>query len=103
MIAGEIVLIHIEGGTIFRSWSFTTTEAKEAFWAAHRSNDEEARYLPDGTFDDPGSDTWIEIEGLIESVDGDKPLDGDMLMEHEAACGDEHNQSCTWCDAALGN
>lgn len=74
IVAGEIVLIHVHEGTIISSWSFTTTEIKEAFEAAHRSDDDEMRYLPDGTFDDPGSDTWIEVEGtMIEYVDGDKP------------------------------
>jgi hypothetical protein len=74
MIAGEVVLIHVHEGTIISSWSFTTTEAVEAFEAKHRSDDDLLRYLPDGTFDDPGSDTWIEVEGAaITYVDGDKP------------------------------
>lgn len=77
LIAGEIVLIHVHEGTIISSWSFTTTEAKEAFEAAHRSDDDSLCYLPDGTFDDPDSDTWIEVEGAqITYVDGDRPIPG---------------------------
>lgn len=80
-IAGEIVLIHVHEGTIISSWSFSTTEAKEAFEAAHRSTWADGdsfeyvlRHLPDGTLDDPDSDTWIEVEGtMIEYVDGERP------------------------------
>jgi hypothetical protein len=93
VIAGEVVLIHVHEGTIISSWSFTTTKAKEAFEAAHRTRDvwdandkwtgERIEcYLPDGTFDDPDSDTWIEVEGaMIEYVDGEKP-------QRVCGCGD---------------
>lgn len=111
LIAGETVLIHVHKGTMISSWSFTTAEAKEAFEAAHRSHlmwdpygNDGLRHLPDGTFDDPDTDTWIEVEGsMIEYVDGERPLDGNLLVEHEEAFGDEHDQSCPWCDAALGD
>lgn len=81
LIVGEIVLIHVHEGTIISARSFTTTEAKEAFEAAHRTiadaTEDGMRYLPDGTYDDPDTDTWIEVEGAsITYVDGDQPIPG---------------------------
>jgi hypothetical protein len=72
-----IVLIHVHEGTIISSWQFQSAADADAFQNLHRSEyrDEDARcYLPDGTFDDPGSDTWITVEGeQIARVDGDAP------------------------------
>jgi hypothetical protein len=74
MIAGEVVLIHVHEGTIISSWSFTDENVQADFEHEHRSTDEGLRYLPDGTFDDPGSDTWIVVEAaMVEYVDGERP------------------------------
>lgn len=75
MIAGEVVLIHVHEGTIISSWTFSGSEDVAIFESNHRSDDWHGRSLPDGTFDDPASDSWITVEGaLVEYVDGDTPV-----------------------------
>jgi len=83
-IAGGLTLIHVREGTITSTWSFDTTEVREEFERQHRSTDPydpgwHPGYLPDGTYDDPASDTWIEVEGVVEYVDGDRPEQHDCF------------------------